>query len=100
MYNGLITVCDSCGKILDGRDRTAIVNKDYILFKGNIGQYVSSDPIHNGEPYMYWLKRRDDYTELHFCNFEHLSDFMSAKIALVRMTLQTKNNWDGETLPE
>lgn len=83
MYSPLYTACDLCATILEGKQGTANMDKPHLIIKGNIGWYNTAQ---KGEQQgrVIWAKRRDDNSDLHFCNEKCLIGFMEAKKELVQ----------------
>lgn len=94
MYNGMFTVCDYDAKMLEGKQGTADVNKEYLILKGNIGIHhpTDGDPLDDGSEtsYVYWSKRLDDHSTLHFCSAECLGGYAEAKKFLVKEMRERK----------
>lgn len=82
MYSPLFTACDCCAKVLEGKQGTAHMDFSHLIVKGVIGLYTPNREIKNNGRVI-WSRRRDDTTEMHFCDETCLIGFMKAKKTLV-----------------
>lgn len=96
MFNGLITACDACATPLEGRVGTADIIKPYLVIKGNIGKIVVGDDKYD-DGYLFWAKRKDDFSQLHFCNEACLIGYVEGKIILVKQFQEKKLDWGYDT---
>lgn len=88
MYNGILTVCESCASPLEGKHKAANVAKNYLVLTGNLAQceqHPDGETNAQGRTsWLYWLRKKNDFGQMHFCDFGCLQAFLEAKIYMVK----------------
>lgn len=81
------SICDGCGKILLGKDRTASVSEDYICVKGSISLQLKENELnYNKRSYMFLT---EDYTdERFFCDVKCFQSFIETQRTVIENRLK------------
>lgn len=72
------SLCDGCGKILLGKDRTATVSEDYLAIKGSISLQLKGVPETNHRRhYLFITEESND--ERFFCDVKCLQEYINTR---------------------
>jgi hypothetical protein len=88
MQNAIYTACDSCATIVDGKQGTADVKRNFLSIQGSLCLNLWNIDTDRHE--FYYASQKGDVTRLHFCDEKCMIAYLNARRQVI---VDKKNSW-------